>query len=281
MRLLALVFLVFGLGLAGGAIYFAMEYFDAKDRSAGPVKADTVVVVAAHLPLKFGDRLTYGIGKKVFKFINYPKGAVPKDAFRTAQEIFGEKLDKVRIVTRAMEPGELVLKSKVTGFGGSVRMATKVKEGMRAFTIPINNVSGGGGLISPGDRVDIQYITNTSGRYSSHILMQNVLVVATDQRTDVAMSRTKLATTATVEVTPPDAQKLTLAQETGKLTLLLRGISEAAPSNGNMSSVDVSQLPGAPVKKEPKPVAPVVERKDKGYKVILRKGGTARDVRFE
>jgi len=285
MRLIALIFLIGGVALAGGAIYYATEYFETREallagqRDQGP---ETVRVVAAKMPLKFGDRLTFELGRKVLKFVEWPKEAVPENAFFTAEELFGDERDESRVVTRAIEPGELLLKSKLTGFGESIRVATQVSEGMRAFTLPINAVTGGGGLIAPGDRVDILYVRKSGATMSSHMLMQNVLVVATDQTTDTERTTPGVARTATVEVHPNDAQRLTLAQQTGMLSLLLRGTQEATNNDSSVESIDLSQLPGGPiVENAPEPIAPVVEPEDTGYRVRVRKGAETQDIQFK
>ena len=284
MRLLAIIFLIGGVALAGGAIFFAKEHFRnveamlAGQQEEGP---ETVLVVAAKVPLKYGDRLTYDVGREVLRFVEWPKTAVPPNAFLSADDLFGEEKSETRTVTRAIEPGELILKSKVTGFGESVRVATQVREGMRAVTIPINAVTGAAGLISPGDRVDIIYVRHTGGDMSSHILLQDVLVVATDQVTDTEYNRAKVARTATVEVNPTDAQRLTLALQTGQLSLLLRGVNEVVTSGETIESVDLSSLPGAAKEPEPEAPAPVVVEEDTGYRVKVRKGASETVINFE
>ena len=173
-----------------------------------------------------------------------------------------------------------MLKSKVTGFGESTRLATQVREGMRAVTIPINAITGTPGLISPGDRIDIQFIRRTGETLSSHLLMQNVLVIATGAVTDTERNRAMAANNITVEVTTEEAQTLTIAMETGKLSLLLRGVEEVRTTEKPVS-VDASALPGAPVKEvEPEPEPEQVEE-DNSYKVIVRKGGQRHEEKFE
>ncbi len=284
MRFLAILFLIGGVALAGGAIYYANEQFKSWQASVTTKETDApelVRVVAAKVPLKHGDRLNFERGKQALKFVFWPKDAVPDNVFHSAQELFDEDLKQVRTVTRRIEPGELILKSKVTGFGGSVRIATQVREGMRAVTIPINAVTGTAGLISPGDFVDIQYLKKKDGELTSHILMQKVLVVATDQLTDTERSRAVVARTAMVEVSPKDAQRLTLAMQTGSLSLLLRGVDEVTTSE-DLESVDTTALPGAEVKEEPivKEEPETVVEEDTSYRVRVRKGGQVHEERF-
>lgn len=282
MRLLAILFLIIGVALAGGAVYYAMENLP-QQRAANvePQGPEMIMVVAAKRSLKQGDKLTYQRAKEVLKFVEWPKAAVPENAFFTAAEMFGDGKEETRTVLRAIEPGELILKSKVTGFGVSTRLSMRLSEGMRAVTIPISAITGTPGLISPGDRIDIQFIRRNGETLSSHLLLQNVAVIATGQSTDTERDRALAANNITVEVTTEQAQTLTIAMETGKLSLLLRGVEEVNETEAK--SVDASVLPGAP-EPEPEPVvAPVVEEapKDDGVTVTVRRGTNESKVRFD
>jgi pilus assembly protein CpaB len=57
------------------------------------------------------------------------------------------------------------------------------------------------------------------------IILQNIVVLGIDQSADQRTDEPILARTATVEVTPEQAQKLALAQRAGTLSLALRGIT--------------------------------------------------------
>jgi pilus assembly protein CpaB len=54
------------------------------------------------------------------------------------------------------------------------------------------------------------------------VLLQNIRVIAIDQQAKNADGSPKVARTATLQVSPLDAQKLALAQEVGSLSLVLR-----------------------------------------------------------
>ena len=180
MRLIAILFLLCGVGLAGGAIYYASEHFrNMEAMMAQDQEPLTVRVLAASSKLSYGDRLDVERGREVFKWVMWPKDDVPEGAFLSSADIFGEERDQIRTVLRSIEPGELVLKSKVTGFGEGLRL--QVSPGMRAVPIPIDAVTGGGGHVAPGDRVDIQWTRRTGGVVASTILLWDVPVIALDQ----------------------------------------------------------------------------------------------------
>lgn len=286
MRLIALLFLVCGVALAGGAIYYAKKHFDRMEammaQDEGP---QTVRILAAKQPLAYSDRIDLERGREVLQWIEWPAESVPNGAFTTREEFLGQNSDQVRIVLRAIEPGELVLKNKVTGFGEGLRL--QVSAGMRAVTIPIDTVSGGIGFIKPGDLVDIHWTRRTAGTTKSTILLAAVKVIATDQLHDTqSQSGPRSARTATVEVSPTNAQKLVLAMDAGKLNLFLLSAEEQAAAatstsegqqpatdasvSSEESIIDLSDLPGSyqpapepqpepePVKDEPKPYQPLL-----------------------
>jgi pilus assembly protein CpaB len=103
-----------------------------------------------------------------------------------------------------------------------------VEDGMRAISVRINDVLGVAGFVLPGDRVDIML---TRDGYTD-ILLQNVKILAMDQPADERLGKPKTGKTATVEVNSVDAQKLTLAETAGSLSLALRAagsVPAAAP----------------------------------------------------
>ena len=261
MRIIGIAVLVLGLMLAGGAVYVAKDYYaqyQATLAAQVPAAPETVRVVAAKTPLKYGDRINVAFAEENLKWVTWPKDAVPEGAFTTADELLGEGSKLTRTVLRAIEPGELVLKAKLTGFGESARVATQVADGMRAVTISIDAVSGVAGLVAPGDRVDILLTRSIESSLVTSIILQDVLVIATDQSSSEDAARPQLARTATVEVNPTDASKLALAQQVGKLSLTLRGVTE--DDSMAVEPVSIADLPAQPAPEpEPEPeAAPVV-----------------------
>ena len=165
MRIVAILFVVLGVAIAGGAIYYGNQYISDMEamlarQNTGP---KTVRVIAAKRPLRIGDQIIHSTAKQNLQWVDWPASAVPSGAFTDAAELFGPEKEESRSVLRTIEPGELVLKSKVSGFGESNRIAVRLKEGMRAFTISVNAQRGVGGLVAPGDRVDIALTRRISG----------------------------------------------------------------------------------------------------------------------
>ena len=279
MRIVAIFFVILGVALAGGALHFGNQYLkqqEAMMANQGP-GIEMVNVIVAAVPLRYGDRISSQTTYNTLQFAQWPKDSVPEGAFLTEEELVGPERDQVRTVLRQIEPGELLLKAKVSGFGENVRVATQVAEGKRAFTIPIDAVSGVAGLIAPGDRVDILITRTINRELKTSIILQNILVIATDQRSNTESSRARLASTATVEVDPKGAQKLALAQQVGKLTLTLRGVNEAVETD--VAPVGMQDLPDQPAPVEV--VQPVPEPVVVTPTVRVRKGGQVQDIQID
>ncbi|MGB0851722.1 MAG: Flp pilus assembly protein CpaB [Pikeienuella sp.] len=275
MRILAILILIIGVGVAGGAVYLAAQKYDkieaALRKQAEEAKnsvvevapaVETTSVAVAKKAMRYGEVLT----PKNVKFVEFPKESAPANAFSTEEDLFGDGEDQ-RIVLRAMEPNEPVLKSKVTGFGERATISAQLTPGMRAATIRIDSVSGVAGFLLPNDRVDVFLTRKGTAGLSTNVILQNIKVIAVDQFSDQDSNLARVARTATVEVTPDDAQRLALAQQIGRISLSLRQIDEVG-TNEEIAPVKIDDI----IKEEaPEPEAapePVVEKK----KLCVRKG---------
>jgi pilus assembly protein CpaB len=273
MKIIAILVLVFGVALAGGAIYFASVYFDQfearmANQNQGP---KTVNVIVAKTTLPYGTVIE---PSKHLRWQAWPEGALPEGVFTDAKALIGDKSmeDRTRIVLRQIEAGEPILENKITGFGERERMAMKLGEGKRAFTIRIDAVSGVAGFISPGDRVDVMMTRNTQTGLESVVILRGIQVIAVDHDTNQESNRPRVARTATVEVTPTDAQKLALAQQLGRLSLTLRSLEDLqGMEDQTPETVDVRDLLG--IEEAP---APAPQQRT-GTTVIMRRGGAVAD----
>jgi pilus assembly protein CpaB len=209
--------------IGGGAVF----YLTTPREIAIPhavTRPESVKLLVARQALGYGATLLPGN----LKWVEWPKSAVPPGAFTSVEELLGEKGDQRRIVLRAIDPGEPILEGKITRFGESPRMPMNVGAGMRAVTISVDAVSGVGGYIAPGDRVDILLTRTQQDQLVSSVILQDITVIAIKQSDNAEPSSPRLGrtVTVTVEVDTVQAQKLALAQQVGKLSLSLHGIGE-------------------------------------------------------
>lgn len=228
-----------GIGLAFLAILLIHFYVGGKNKE--PDIALTAIVVATH-ELNSGTKLQ----PADLQLVRWPQDSIPSGAFKSYDAIFASgKEPGERVVLVSMVPGEPVLRSKISGFGARPTMSARVGAGMRAFSIKIDDVSGVAGFILPGDHVDIlltrQFGTGEQNLVSD-VIIQSVTVLGIDQFTDQKADKPVVGRTATVEVTPQQAQKLALAQKAGTLSLALR--SQQGADLSASASVHESDLGG-------------------------------------
>jgi len=262
MRIIAILVLVFGVALAGGALFFASQYFKELNASMAQQQGpETARVLVAKQALDYGTTLQPGN----LQWVEWPKAAVPPGAFTSVEALLGEKGDQRRIVLRSIEPGEPILDGKITKFGESPRMSMNLGAGMRAVSIKIDAVSGVAGFVAAGDRVDILLTRTQRGQLVSSVILQDITVIAVDQSANSETVSARLGSTVTVEVDTTQAQKLALARQVGKLSLTLRGIDES--NDQALAPVTVDSLSDF----ERTAVKPA-------FKVRVRRAGSISDV---
>lgn len=140
-------------------------------------------------------------------------------------------------VVRARIPaGQPVLPSSMVQSGEQGFLAAVLAPGMRAVTVPLNATSGVGGFVFPGDKVDLLLSIilkpeddNSEMQrdfYFTETLLKDVRVIGKDQSAVQVEGEAKLAKSATLEVTPKQAEAVALATMVGKLSLSLRSLGE-------------------------------------------------------
>jgi pilus assembly protein CpaB len=134
---------------------------------------------------------------------------------------------------------EPVMPQRIVKRGEAGLLPVLMGADMRAVSVGISPESASGGFILPNDRVDLiltyeQTPSATNGiseaRTVSKIILQNVRVLAIDQAyaPGAPEESTRIGRTATLEVTPEEAELVALSQSKGQLSLALRPLSEHA-----------------------------------------------------
>lgn len=242
-----LVMLFVALLFGGLAVFIARVWLSAQQPQVTQQnipeapKVVTETVVVARKELQFGEPLT----PEVMAEVAWPKEAKPEGSFSTIADV---TKDGGRVVLTPIGNNEPILAWKLSGPGGRATLSALVKEGMRAVTIRVNDTSGVAGFVLPGDRVDVLYTRERGDAPSIDVLFQNVRVLAVNQNVDEKNGNPIDGRTATLELSPLDAQKLSLAQSTGGLSFTLRsaGSLDTAPArriveNELVSSAALSQ----------------------------------------
>lgn len=200
------------------AVLIANSYLSGREQQA--YQGATTKVAVASAPLAYGTDIT---PDKV-RFVDYPNSSIPPGAFTNSAQLIQPGSKRVALMPIAVN--EPILKDKISGAGQGASIAALLPAGMRAASVRINDVSGVAGFVQPNDSVDILITRQVPAAdrevQATDVLLQNIRVIAIDQQAKNADGTPKLAKTATLQVTPLDAQKLALAQEVGSLSLVLR-----------------------------------------------------------
>ena len=132
----------------------------------------------------------------------------------------------------AMYSGEPVRRSKLIGEGQSF-MSSILPSGKRAVATQIAADTSAGGFILPNDYVDVimtrraQDADGAGDRFITETILKNIRVLAIDQaiREDEEGRKVRVGDTATLELTPQQAEIITVAQQMAdRLTLALRAV---------------------------------------------------------
>ncbi|MBO0755393.1 MAG: Flp pilus assembly protein CpaB [Bradyrhizobiaceae bacterium] len=240
--------LVLAIVMGGVAAFLARQWLEIHSQTSTAAKP-TAAIVVAKTPLAFGTELS---ADNVVE-MPWAAASLPDGAFASVQDLLK---DGRRVVLAALERNEPVLSSKVTAPGQRGSLSSLLQEGNRAVTVRVDDVRGVAGFILPGDFVDVVLIRAEEGlrrENYSEILLQQVKVLAVDQLASERQEQPTVAKAVTLEVTPEQAQKVLLATNIGKLSLILRQPGEKnAPLNRRITEGDLGVGP-------PKPIpAPVV-----------------------
>ena len=204
------------------AVVLANSYLTGRERQLATSPEGMVRVAVAALPIAFGTELT---PEKV-KFVQYPQASLPPGTYKTMAELLPQ--GKRRVVLKPLLVNQPLLAGDLSGEGQNASIAALLPDGMRAATVRINDVSGVAGFVKPNDTVDVlitrQPIGNdgaAQGQRVTDVLLQNIRVIAMDQAA-ASNGQPAVSRTATLELTPIDAQKIALGQQLGELSLVLR-----------------------------------------------------------
>jgi len=265
-RSLLLLALLFA-AIAAVLVFLALNKNDDKgDESAASASATTKVVVASH---DIDARTT--LKSDMLKVDDVPTDSVLKGSFSNAADLEGQ-LTRYPLVS-----GEQVIASKIgVQKDDETGLSFVFPQGMRAFSIQVSEESSAGGLILPGDLVDVIGILDedTVGIDKAATLVQGVEVLAVAQEAQEAIPAARptgtvtpsavtgtlgerpenveanpKARTVTLAVTQEQAQLLALVQAKGELALSLRSFGDKAPG----APPETDLIPYGAVRKTPSP----------------------------
>jgi len=220
--------LIFGLAWVSAGLLTWFLY----SRTVVPQRDRKVQVVAAVRDLPVGALLR----KQDLKMVSHLESDVPKGVVLQAKDA------ENRVLLVPMSSNEPVLLSKLSAPTSVEGVPSTIDAGYRAVSVTITDASGVAGLVQANSRVDVLFTRpGTMAEATTSIILQNVKVLSTGRSTPTGQTvdpRTPRSPVVTLLLTPPDAQKLELAKNQGKISLSLRNpldTSQAAET-GPMST---------------------------------------------
>jgi pilus assembly protein CpaB len=241
------VLLAVTLGLIGAALVYVA--FSRGGGSSGGSVADTAVVVAkAEIPARTK------ITASMVDVRLVPADAVSEFGYTETQAVVGQ-------ITRfPIAANEQVLSTKIVALNNTSNAVSRslsyiIPNGRRGISINVDEVANAGGLVIPGDYVDVVVMYDvefqsgedreTAENYLVQTILQNVEVLAVSQTVvdvvpegettskdgqRVRNSEAKPAPeagTVTLALTPEEAQRVYLAEGNGQIRLAVRPYGDA------------------------------------------------------
>ena len=274
LKIALVVAVFFGLIAAYGIFNFLRQ----QRQAAEALRTQTQDVVIAAKDIAAGSTIADAMLKDgTVRAIKWPKASVPAGAFGTPTEVIG-KVNRVKIM--ANEP---ILESRLSGEGAG--LTVRLEPGKRAMAVRVDEIIGVSGFIVPDDRVDVIVtttppgVTNNEARLSK-IVLQNKRVLSVAQSTEQKDGKPQVARSITLEVSPEEAEKLSLAYQEGPIVLALRGVGdETEPKTIGSNKNDLLAL-GARKTTAAARVRSVAQQGSDKYKVEVIHGTNRNVVEF-
>lgn len=162
------------------------------------------------------------ISEADIKVIEFPKAHAPEGSLADAHQVIG------KIVTQTIHPGEVVVASRIRDHLEGSLLAQTLPDTTRAVSVRVNDVSGVGGFILPGSLVDVLVSRKQAAGQGvrTETIVNAARVMAVGQETSVEKLTPMLVQVVTLELSPPDAERVVQATAEGTIHLLLRNPSD-------------------------------------------------------
>ncbi len=160
------------------------------------------------------------ISGEMLELVSLPSEGVHPEAFRSLGEVSGG-ISRTEIVK-----GEQILFSRVFTDERRASLSYRIPEGMRALSIPVGEINGVAGYISPGDTIDILVSFQDdliNDQFTTYTYFQNLKVLAVGGETRERDTEEQGAVnTLTLLVTPEQAEVLVFINANTALYMTLR-----------------------------------------------------------
>lgn len=244
-----IIVLMLALVVAGFTAIYAKSWISNQQRpvniiqAAQPVEEDGSEVLVAELDIPSGRF----IKQQDTRWQRWPGDDIPDNYIVKG----GNAKDAVigAVVRRGLSAGQPITSASVVKPGDRGFLAAVLSPGTRAVSVPINATSGNSGLIFPGDRVDLILTQTLEGdipRRVSETVLPDIRIIAMGVETGDDPKKGKhheKARTATLEVSPRQAESVALITELGKLSLSLRSLAKDGNEGETVASAETEYEP--------------------------------------
>lgn len=255
-------------------------------RQRGPkevvqVQTEAVPIAVAAADLPWGTKLK----PEMIKTAPFLKESMPQGHFANANDLVG------RVVVAPLKANDPITEHKLAPIsietGG---VAAVLGQGKRAVAVKGDKVIGLSGLVNPGNRVDVLVTVKDPQRdeEKTKIVLENIPVLATGtQIQENEKGEPAPVDVYTLEVTPEESEKLSLAANEGKIQLALRSVTDA--EEVYTEGITIPQLlasygttrPEPEVRYYPKPVERAAQPEETKPVKIVRKWRPRQTVTIE
>ena len=263
--------------VAALVVYSALKK---REREVQEAMAQSVNIVVATHDLHIGTQLD----PTAVKLTRWSRDSMPPGAFTDIAAVTGKY-----VKTPFVENEPIVGDRLFSGVKTAGMLPLLIPAGMRAMSVPVDEVSDIAGFVLPGAHVDILVSLSdpsTGGQPFSKIVLQNVEVIAVAQEIEEAKDEPKVVKVITVLLTPEEAERLSLASHDGTLRLALRNYEDKKVVMTNGSNIaNMLRGGGSPPVMEHQAAAPVphvsARPRPKAIQVeIMRDGKSSESVSF-
>ena len=226
------------LAAAAGAGYLAMNMKQQEPvvadnpQQAPQIEVDQVLVAGEEIPVG-------GVLDAQLRWQDWPKSGLSEGFITISVKPNAIEELKGSVARVVILPGEPIRDAKLVGKDQSL-MSSILPSGKRAIAVEISADTAAGGFILPNDYVDVimtrKAVNSGNGdSYITETILQNIRVLAIDQaiREDEEGRKVKVGQTATLELSPQQAEIVTVARQMAdRLALSLRSTADAAQKAG-------------------------------------------------
>src|SRR5258708_18898908 len=202
--------------LASVMVYKALK---AREADVQRAMAHMVQVVGVSYDLPLGSRIERG----EVKMARWSADSVPEGSYTDPKQVIGSYVKNSLVANEPIVEAKLFTGDKAAGV-----MPLLIPFGMRAVSVPVDEVSDISGFVLPHTHVDVVVAINggTNDKPFSKVVLQNVEVLAVAQEVEMKKDEPTIVKVVTLLVSPPETERLGLASHEGTLRLAMRNYND-------------------------------------------------------